>query len=447
MNEITNQLPDIPRLYTGIAEWSAVVVYVFVAGARFRGFRTYALLAAALPALIGLQLILGGLRIELWTIGMVTAATTMWALIFLCGSTRKRDAVYLAARAFILAEFVQSLQWQLWVYWYKEESAPEAWTSAYFLGLAFLLFAYAAAFGLAYFAERRNFPSGTWAGIDTYSVAMAVAIAALAFAFSNMSFMFPGTIFTGSSGQDVFNIRTLVAFIGFVALYVQQSRRNHLYAVNELAQTQLIMESQHSQYLQSKRNIDDLNRMHHDLKYYVQAIRQEESADRREEYLTRLESTVRGYESEIRTGHAPIDIILSTHMSRCVREDIAMTTMVDGAALKFMDLMSLSTLFGNALDNAIEASRRIKDHEQRIIKITAFNRHDFVIITIENHWPFNVEFVEGIPQTTKADRARHGFGSRSIRRIAEEYQGSATFANENGWFAVRILIPRPAQAR
>lgn len=442
---IPEAIPDIPRLFTGIAEWSAVVVYVITSRPRFPGWRHAAMITSLLPAFIALQLLLGILPLPFWTLGMALAALAMFGAIYLGANLPLKSSAYVAARAFVLAEFVQSLHWQLWIHWRLEDANPAPWTPNFYLSGASLVVVYGIAFLLAFIAERRNVGSTRWLGVDSYNAASAVAIAVLAFAFSNVSFVTSETPFSGSTGPDVFYIRTLVAFIGYVALFMQESRRNELRASGELAQTQFIMQRQHAQYLQSKRNREELRRMHHDLKHYVHAIREEQSAERRSQYLAELESTVRGFETEIRTGHAALDIILATQMERCIKEEISLTTMVDGTALKFMDLMSLSAIVGNALDNAIEASLRIPDRDQRIIKVAAFNRHDFVIITVENHWPHPVVFDDGLPRTTKSDRSLHGIGTRSIRTIAQSYSGSVSFSTENDWFTVRILIPRPAQ--
>lgn len=443
---IPEALPDIPRFLTGLAEWSAAFTYVLIARPRGRNRGRYVAVAVLLPLFIAFQVGLGLLPLPLWTFGMITAAFMMFGAIRLLSGLPGKDSGFLAARAFVLAELVQSLHWQLWVHWHSEDAYPELWSGTFFIGLLFLLLVYGAAFTAAFLAERRNFIGRQWIGVDTYGLVMAVAIAALTFVFANLSFVYTETPFSGRTGPDVFYIRTLVGFIGYVALYVQQSRRNQLKATGELAQTRAILQRHHAQYLQSKRTIEDLARMHHDLKHYVQAIRGEESAARRSEYLTELESAVLAFESEIQTGHGPVDIILSTHKARCVNEGISLTTMVDGRALEFMDLMSLFAILGNALDNAIEASLRIPDPDQRIIRIAAYNKRNFTFITIENHWPFSVQFEDGIPQTTKTDRSYHGIGARSIQTIAESYSGSATFSMENDWFTVRVLIPRPAEA-
>lgn len=44
--------------------------------------------------------------------------------------------------------------------------------------------------------------------------------------------------------------------------------------------------------------------------------------------------------------------------------------MADGTALDFMDVMDISNLFGNALDNAIESTDKITDPERRLIHLS-----------------------------------------------------------------------------
>lgn len=118
-----------------------------------------------------------------------------------------------------------------------------------------------------------------------------------------------------------------------------------------------------------------------------------------------------------------------------------MTNVVDGAALEFIDLPRLSALFGNAIDNAIEACVQLPDAERRIIKVSAFTQKDFVLVRIENFWDREVDFTGGLPRTTKSDRRRHGYGTRNMRRVVESLGGSITFGVEDHWFQVRALIP------
>ena len=115
--------------------------------------------------------------------------------------------------------------------------------------------------------------------------------------------------------------------------------------------------------------------------------------------------------------------------------------MVDGGAVDFMGVMELSTLFGNALDNAIEAVGQIPDPEQRLIHLSVSRQKGFVRIRVENRCTDSLIVGTELPGTTKSDKRFHGYGLKSICATAEKYGGSATVRAEGGWFELRILIP------
>ena len=121
--------------------------------------------------------------------------------------------------------------------------------------------------------------------------------------------------------------------------------------------------------------------------------------------------------------------------------------MADGALLDFMEVMDLSAVFGNALDNAIECEERIADPEKRLIHVSVSAQRDFVLIRFENYCEGSLNFSEGLPVTTKEDRNFHGYGLKSIRYVAKKYGGTVTARMEKQWFVLQLLFPRPAQPK
>lgn len=113
---MTDMLPDIPRLATALAEWLACLVYVIVLPKRFKLAGTIAVLTVGLVALAACQLIAGQLPIPLWAVGMIAAVITMGALVAASTRITMLDVGYVTARAFVLAEFVASLEWQIHTY-------------------------------------------------------------------------------------------------------------------------------------------------------------------------------------------------------------------------------------------------------------------------------------------------------------------------------------------
>ena len=96
-------------------------------------------------------------------------------------------------------------------------------------------------------------------------------------------------------------------------------------------------------------------------------------------------------------------------------------------------------LFGNALDNAIEAVRGAK---RRSISLVVRRAMGVVSVSVENYYAPDAQpsFEDGLPQTTKADKANHGFGMRSMRAIAERYGGTLVARAEDGVFHLDIML-------
>ena len=104
-------------------------------------------------------------------------------------------------------------------------------------------------------------------------------------------------------------------------------------------------------------------------------------------------------------------------------------------------LARLGMLFGNALDNAIEAVAPLPEGE-RTISLVVRRVAGVISIHVEN--PCSAEptlRTDGLPETTKGDRTNHGFGVRSMRLTVERYGGTLTTLAEGGRFHVNAIVP------
>lgn len=193
------------------------------------------------------------------------------------------------------------------------------------------------------------------------------------------------------------------------------------------------------QYALAKENVDRVNMLCHDLKYRLRCLdRNERTIDKEE--LTRMEEVISAYDAKIRTGNDALDVILTEKSLLCRSEKIRFTCMADGAALSFMDDADIYALFGNAVDNAIEASVRVKDPEKRIIGIVAKTAERFLSVSIYNYFETELTFNNGLPITTKKDREVHGYGMRSIALIVEKYGGDLSVSTKDGIFYLNLLF-------
>lgn len=317
-------IQDIPKLYTALAEWLACVLFVRLLPQRYNAAKTAGILAAALPLFGLVQWLIGIVPLSLWIPGMVVALVLMYATIWLCCRLNFCDTGFWWALAFTLAEFVASLEWQL--YSFGASKMPGSW---WIQGL-FLLAFYGGGFGV------------------------------------------------------------------FLRL--------------------------------------------------EQVIRMESDAARREEYLSQLEKGMQSLGVNQHTGNDVLDTILSDKQLYCSQHQITLTIVADGARLDFIETMDICSIFGNALDNAIEGVEKLADPQQRLIRVAVYTQNVFLIIRVENYCTAQLSVVDGEYRTTKHDKDMHGYGIKSIRYTAEKYGGSVSADCSDNWFHLSVLLPLPEKA-
>ncbi len=436
---IINALPDIPRAYTAICEWLACVVYIAVIYHRAPMRRTVVSCVAGLPALVALQYIAGMMALPFWILGMFLAAVGMYAIILFGSGAGKRESLYIVARAFILAELVASLHWQLATFIENNlNEHPSELESA-----VMLVIVYGVCFLVAWRVEYGNF-SQTEPTVPTVSTTvMTVSTTLITFAMSNLSFVSTNTPFSGTVGQEVFYIRTLVDFCGFAILYAQQEQIRRIASNIELASINAQLKSQHQEYLQSKENIESIGRLAHDLKHQIAALRAEVDPEHIAQGFEQLEASVQEYSAQQHTGNPVLDVILTTKSRVCSDRGITFTVVADGKLLSGMSSMDIASLFGNALDNAIEATAKLSDPEKRLIRLALYGQEHFIVIRVENYYDSTLKTdAEGNLRTTKRNDKTHGFGVKSIRHIVQQYDGEVTIRTDDHWFTLTVLIPR-----
>ncbi len=208
-------------------------------------------------------------------------------------------------------------------------------------------------------------------------------------------------------------------------------------AMNEL------IEKAEKQYIQSKENIEALNAKYHDFKYRILELVNSHADGDGNAYLDETLRLIENYQDAFQTGNEAMNILLTEKSALCKKEGILLTCFVDGAALSFMKPADIYLLFGNALDNAIEALAEVGEDLPKTIDVSVTKKNGFVVIVVENTCRGDATFVKGMPVTSKEDKSAHGFGTKSIKYIAETYSGNLVMSCADHVFTVRCLIPVP----
>lgn len=165
----------------------------------------------------------------------------------------------------------------------------------------------------------------------------------------------------------------------------------------------------------------------HDIKKHLQSINMlndKREHDKIDRYIHELMQSSDLKEASQLCDHEVLNAILTRYGRSCLDTHIAFHADIRSGIIDFMADADITALFCNLLDNAIEAAAHIPDS---FIDVSAYRRKKtpFVVITVVNSSrknPFAGQ--SGILNTTKADKYKHGFGIKSIRKIVAKYHGN-----------------------
>ena len=424
-------LPDIPRLYTALAEVLAVLVYARAAPPRAAKPVTYAA-TAGWAAVLGVFLQLTGSVPLAWWLPCMVAAIA-WLYLYLWGTREMNllEAGYSCARAFILAELAASVEWQLHCVLWPQQRATAP------LSVLLLAAVYTAVYGFLYWFERRH-AAPTRLTITAAATLMAVVMAVTAFAVSNLSFISDNGV--TMSVMSIFYIRTLVDMAGVLILTVQHEQLREAALHSELAAMDEVLHRQYEQYKRSKEGIRLINSRYHELKIQIADIRAERDRAKQDAALARMESGLRQYEAENKTGNPVLDTLLTAKSMDCQQRGINMTSVADGSQLGFLSTRELCTLVGAPLDNAIESVLAEPDPEKRLLRVAIYNQSGCVMLRFENYCAQPVEMgADGLP----VHNAHGGYDLQGVQAAAQRHDGTMTLHWADGWFTLRILLPVP----
>lgn len=101
----------------------------------------------------------------------------------------------------------------------------------------------------------------------------------------------------------------------------------------------------------------------------------------------------------------------------------------------------LCGLIMNMLDNAVEAARQVPEKSKRFIRFRTELKHGFLAISCTNSRIGSlVREQERMPQSTKADKAIHGYGLKQMNAVAKKYNSIIDITYTEDTFTVQTAL-------
>lgn len=235
-----------------------------------------------------------------------------------------------------------------------------------------------------------------------------------------------------SINLKLFTISFCILIMFLAAGMFEQSKKDKDYLViKELLHQEKI------QFENTKTNMEAINTKVHDLKKIINKVEDKLN----EQDVESLKKALEFYDSTIQTGNDVLDVVLCEKSLLCRQSNIKFSCMADASKLDMLTPTQIYSIFGNIMDNAIRASKQLNE-DQRFISLTIKEQDEKIVIEETNFFKGTIKILEGNTiATSKADKAKHGFGLKSISYIVEKYQGKVELDIKNNCFDIIIVLP------
>ncbi len=186
-------------------------------------------------------------------------------------------------------------------------------------------------------------------------------------------------------------------------------------------------------------NEESLKKQRHDLHHHLIAIR-ELSENKNEKLSQYLDSLIQNIPTSYKKycENKAVSAILSHYAAICEEEQISFESRLIVPETSKTPLSGdLSIIFGNLLENAIEACMKI-DKDKRFIRISSNVNYELLVITMDNC--YDGSFVSENGRFRSAKRKDFGIGLSSIQSVARKYHGDAKFEDKDGYFQSSVYM-------
>lgn len=315
-------------------------------------------------------------------------------------------------------------------------------------GIYLLLIQYFASFLLLLFIEK--FIKKLEIGVhNTFSwYLLIVPILSLMVSVSFLHIEFPESLITQIAmcgGSFSLFFTNVVIFI-ILARYTDAMNKIK-YA--ELSNVKRHMEEEHLQNI-LKLN-EDYQRYMHDIHTYFNSFRMLAASGENNkivEIIDELKGEIQEKTSGvIYSGHPVLNAILSERVLTAKEKGIQLTIFVEKfLKVDFISDADMISMFGNLLDNALEAAGRCSPENRKVnIKIFKGNNY-FLIFYIENSYAVAVKREGERFLSTKTNSKGHGLGIGIVANLAEKYGGTLNLEEKEDFFITTLAISTYARA-
>lgn len=198
------------------------------------------------------------------------------------------------------------------------------------------------------------------------------------------------------------------------------------------------LDMQYNHYLSIQESQMKVRQLYHDINNHMACIKRVKNKDVNE-YIDSINEELKGYKTTFNTSNMILDIVLNEKKFVCDKNNIELFCDINFSECDFIEMIDVSSIFSNILDNAIEACKKVENN--RYIDIRGTIVKSYYVIKYENSKNNKVKIKNRKIITSKKDKFLHGIGLKSVKSSLNKYNGDLEIIDEENKFLINIYIP------
>lgn len=201
------------------------------------------------------------------------------------------------------------------------------------------------------------------------------------------------------------------------------------------------IKSYNTRIKEMEKHLEELRIFRHDTKNRMLVIHQlakKKQNENIEEYTASMIEKLDYLTKYSETGNDLVDDLINYKLSIAQKKGIKIDVRIELPYKMTITEDDFVIIMSNLLDNAIEASEKVK--KDKFIKLIIKYEKGCIFICIRNRYAGKILLEDENIVTSKRDNQHHGFGLKSVKETVEKYQGIAEIIYEEDIFSVDIFI-------
>ncbi len=210
----------------------------------------------------------------------------------------------------------------------------------------------------------------------------------------------------------------------------------------------MLMQQQFNLQCNHSKNVEgfykQIRSVMHDMNNHLSCLRSlaiNNKTEEIKEYIDNIAKTMDKLDFKIRTGNSVSDAVINEKYNIAKAEGIEFTCDFMVPKETLVEPVDLCVILSNALDNSIEACKRIRHSNiNKKICIKSYIKEIYLIIEISNTSIDRIQYSENKIITRKLDKLNHGIGISNIEATVKKYNGIVDIIEEKNKFILNFML-------